>query len=113
MATPRPFNTYSNKFKALFRRAMQEPVRMDFDSPDAARAMRGYLYSYRTAIQRADDAPPDLVLTTPLLRFELHNCTLIVSRQPTSARIRKATQRAEQSAADAGAPDSSSPRSHL
>jgi len=90
MSTPRLFLDYPIEYSELLRHAMKKPIRIPFNSKVEAIRLRNHIYGFRTSIAQSDNAPDDLVLTAPLISFEIDGTTLVVSRPKRTFNIRKA-----------------------
>ena len=90
MSTPRRFLDYPIEYSELLRHAMNKPIRIPFNSKIDAIRLRNHIYGFRTSIAQDDTAPDDLVLTAPLISFEIDGNTLVIHRPKRTANIRKA-----------------------
>lgn len=92
MATPRLYCNYPAEYTALFRQAIDCPVRIEFDSIDEAKRIRRHLYAFRNSIRDGDDVPDDLVTIAPLITFKIDTSALVICRARSAAVAFKALE---------------------
>jgi len=95
MSSPRRFIDYPIEYTELLRRAMKVPIRIPFSTSIEAVRLRNHLYAFRKAIRDDNAAPDDLVLTAPLISFQIDSNTLIVHKPKRTSNMRKALEGVE------------------
>lgn len=90
MVTPRRFETYPVEYTALFLRAIEEPVRVNFTTPKEAERFRSYLYAFRRSILDTVSASDKLVIIAPLISFKIDDTAVIVYKPNRTAAMQRA-----------------------
>ncbi len=95
MATPKRFIDYPPEYSELLKRAMDKPIRINFDTKIRAKRFRNLIYAFREAIRNSkeeDGVPDDLILTAPLISFKIDGTAVIFHRPKRTSNIQKALE---------------------
>lgn len=99
MATPKLFIDYPVEYTQLLRRAVDNPIRIEFPTELEARRFRNHLYAFRQAIRESregEGVPDDLVLTSPLISFKIFGREVLVYRPKRTSNVKKALDNARE-----------------